>query len=144
MEPQVRRLTVADYDEIVRVWLNAGLPFKPNGRERKDILQQEMQQPFCAFFGLYLHGRLVGAIIANWDGRRGWLNRLAIDPDYRGKGYAGLLITAAEQFLTAQGAMVIAGLIEEENTPSMAAFTKAGYSCVTEIRMFRKRINPEA
>ena len=144
MDLQVRQLTIADYDEIVRVWLDAGLPFKPNGRERRDYLQKEMLQPFCAFFGLESDDRLIGVIIANWDGRRGWLNRLAIDPDYRGKWYAATLIQAAEQFLIGQGAMVLAGLIDEENLPSMAAFTKAGYSCVTEIRMFRKRIIPEA
>jgi GNAT superfamily N-acetyltransferase len=144
MATQVRRLTIADYDEIVRIWLDAGLPFKPNGRERKDHLQREMLQPFCAFFGLELNGRLIGVIIANWDGRRGWLNRLAIDPDHRGKGHAAVLIKAAEEFLTDQGAMVLAGLIDDENLPSMAAFTKAGYSCVTEIRLFRKRTDPDA
>ena len=144
MEPQIRRLTVADYDDIIRVWQDAGLPFKPKGRERKELLQQEMLQPFCAFFGLYLGKKLIGVIIANWDGRRGWLNRLAIDPDHRGRRYAGQLIAAAEEFLTSKGAIVLAGLIDEENLPSMAAFTRAGYSCVQEIRLFRKRTDPDA
>ncbi|MBK7142701.1 MAG: GNAT family N-acetyltransferase [bacterium] len=144
MEPEIRRLTIADYDEIVRVWSDAGLPYKPGGRERKDMLAKEMTRPYCAFLGLEIDGRLLGVIIANWDGRRGWLNRLAIDPDHRGKRYAGLLIEAAEQFLESQGAIVLAGLIDEENLPSMAAFARAGYSCVTEIRLWRKRKSPDA
>lgn len=144
MQPQIRHLTIDDYDEIIRVWSDAGLPFKPHGRERRDLLAREMAQPFCRVLGLELNHRLIGVIIANWDGRRGWLNRLAIDPDYRGKRYAGLLIEAAEQFLESQGAIVLAGLIDEENSPSMAAFARAGYSCVTEVRLWRKRKSPEA
>lgn len=144
METKIRRLTINDYDEIVRVWSDAGLPFKPGGRERKDMLAKEMARPYCAFFGLELDQRLIGVIIANWDGRRGWLNRLAIDPECRGRGYAGQLIAEAERFLEDQGAIVLAGLIDEENSPSMSAFEKAGYSCVTEIRLWRKRKSPDA
>lgn len=144
MELEIRRLTIADYDDIIRVWSDAGLPYKPNGRERRDMLAKEMAQPFCQFLGLEVDGRLIGVIIANWDGRRGWLNRLAIDPDHRGRRFAGKLIEAAEQFLDSQGAIVLAGLIDEENLPSMAAFSRAGYSCVTEIRLWRKRKSPDA
>ena len=144
METEIRRLTIADYDEIVRVWSDAGLPFKPGGRERKDMLAKEMARPYCAFFGLELNQRLIGVIIANWDGRRGWLNRLAIDPEQRGHGYAGRLIEAAEQFLESQGAVVLAGLIDEENSPSMRGFEKAGYSCYTVLRYWSKRRSPVA
>lgn len=144
MAVEIRRLSVADYDEIVQVWLDAGLPYKPHGRERREILREEMMQPFCAFFGLYEDDRLIGVSIANWDGRRGWINRLAIDPDCRGRGLASKLIKECERFLEAQRAMVIAALIEEENLPSMAAFNKAGYVCMPEVKYFSKRKSKEA
>ena len=43
----------------------------------------------CAFFGLLEQSKLIGVCIANWDGRRGWINRLAIDPDFRGRQTGG-------------------------------------------------------
>ncbi len=48
-------------------------------------------------------GKLVGSIIAGWDGWRCHLYRLAVDPRRRGKGLGRALIDAAEERLTALG-----------------------------------------
>jgi ribosomal protein S18 acetylase RimI-like enzyme len=72
-------------------------------------------------------GKLVGAVIATHDGRKGWINRLAVDPDYRRRGYAGTLIEAAERVLREQGLRVIAALVESDNRASLALFRRLGY-----------------
>ena len=144
MPHDIRRLTIADYGDMIRVWSVAGLPFKPLGRESRESLAQEMANSDCAFFGLYEQGKLIGVCIANCDGRRGWINRLAIDPDFRGRRLAGELIRLCEQFLESKGAMVIAALIEDENLPSMTAFEKSGFSCLPEIKYFSKRKSADA
>jgi ribosomal protein S18 acetylase RimI-like enzyme len=82
---------------------------------------------------------MLGVVIANYDGRRGWINRLAIHPDHRGVGLAGKLMHEAESFLESQGAVVMCGLIEELNTPSMACFEKEGYICESKFKYFAKR-----
>ena len=84
----IRRLTIDDYEEMLRVWSVSGLPFKPNGRESRAMLAAEISRDHCAFFGAFDQERLVGLAIADYDGRRGWVNRLAVDPDYRGIGLA--------------------------------------------------------
>jgi N-acetylglutamate synthase len=143
MPHDVRRLTIDDYSDMLRVWSDAGLPFKPLGRESRESLDREMANTNCAFFGLYDQSRLIGVCIANWDGRRGWINRLAIDPDFRGRRLAGQLIRLCEEFLESRGAALIAALIDEENLPSMTAFEKEGYSCLPEIKYFSKRKSDE-
>jgi len=106
---------MADYDDILNVWTLAGLPFKPKGRESRELLSLEMDNPYCIFYGMYDDDRLIGVVIGNFDGRRGWINRLAIIPDYRGKNLGQLLIDKAEQFLYENGAKVICALIENIN-----------------------------
>jgi N-acetylglutamate synthase len=144
MATNIRRLSIADYDDIIKLWSIAGLPFKPKGRDSRESLAREMALPQCRFFGLYEGDLMLGVILANYDGRRGWLNRMAVHPDYRGQGLAAQLITEGEAFLEAQGAVVICGLIEEMNTPSMACFSKAGYQCLNEIKYFSKRKSKES
>jgi N-acetylglutamate synthase len=144
MAHQIRRLTRDDYDDMIRVWADAGLPYKPKGREQRESIAAEVAFSGSAFFGLFEDGRMIGVAIANWDGRRGWINRLAIDPECRGRGLAGELIRSCEQFLETQGAQVIAALIEELNLPSMAAFAKEGYECLPEIKYFSKRKSAES
>ena len=139
MSTSIRRLSIADYDEILRLWSLAGLPHKPLGRDSRESMTREMALPQCRYFGLFDHDEMIGVIIANYDGRRGWLNRLAIHPDRRGIGLAGMLIREAELFLQEQGAVVMCGLIGELNTPSMACFEKAGFVCESDFKYFAKR-----
>ena len=117
MDGVIKPLTIDDYDDIIRVWSDAGLPFKPKGRDSRDMMAKEMQRDHCMFFGYYVEDRLVGVGIGSFDGRRAWINRIAVEPDYRGHGIAGKLIEACEEFLYSIGAIVLAALIEDINEP---------------------------
>lgn len=139
MDFSIRSLTIDDYDRMVRLWLDAGLTFRPKGRDSREMLEVEMSRDYCAFFGLFVEQRMVGVAIANWDGRRGWVNRVAVHPDFRGQRLASKLIDKCEEFLRECGALVICALIEDPNLPSMSAFEHAGYSCLDEIKYFSKR-----
>jgi ribosomal protein S18 acetylase RimI-like enzyme len=143
MVNEIKILTMDDYDDILNVWTLAGLPFKPNGRDSRELMSIEMDNPNCIFYGMYDRGKLVGIVIGNFDGRRGWINRLAIIPDYRGKNLGQLLIEKTEKFLYNIGAKVICVLIEDINYPSISTFQKAGYNCEDEIKYFTKRPGPE-
>ncbi len=144
MVREIRELSIEDYDEIIRIWSIAGLPYKPKGRDSREMMAREMGYPICAFFGLFEDGNMMGVVIANFDGRRGWINRLAIDPDFRGRGLAGELIAQAEEFLREKGAVVICALIEEINYPSISCFQSHGYNCEHNIKYFTKRPSPDA
>jgi ribosomal protein S18 acetylase RimI-like enzyme len=139
MSTAIRPLSIADYYDILKLWSLAGLPHKPLGRDSRESMAREMALPISRYFGMFENDTMLGVIIANYDGRRGWLNRLAIHPEYRGQRLAGELIREAEAFLEELGAVVNCGLIEEMNTPSMACFERAGYVCETTIRYFTKR-----
>jgi GNAT superfamily N-acetyltransferase len=144
MDRELRLLTIEDYDDIIRLWSDAGLPYKPNGRDSRIMMQKEMQFAGCAFFGLYENDRMVSVGIANFDGRRGWVNRVAVDPDQRGKRLAAIIIEQCEQFLREQGAVVMTALIEEMNAPSVSCFHHSGYRCEHNILYFTKRDSPES
>lgn len=139
MNTQINKLTINDYESIIHIWQRAGLPYKPGGRDSRKMMTTEMSHDYCAYFGLFDSNTMIGLGIANFDGRRGWINRVAIDPEFRGQGLAGLLIEALESFLRELGAVVICALIEEINTPSMDCFEKAGFTCEPTFRYFTKR-----
>jgi ribosomal protein S18 acetylase RimI-like enzyme len=144
MDFSIRSLTIDDYDEIIRVWLTAGLTFKPKGRDSRELIEIEMNRSHCIYYGLETNGKLVGVAIADWDGRRGWVNRVAIDPDYRGQRLASRLIEKCEEFLVEQGALVICALIEDVNTPSMSTFERSGYNCEDNFKYWVKRSSMDA
>jgi len=140
----MRRLSIDDYEEIVNLWADAGLPFKPKGRDSRAMMAKELQQESVAYFGLYEENNLLAVGIANYDGRRGWINRVAVDPDKRGEGLAGMIIEECEKFMRARGAVVLTALIEDINEPSISCFQKAGYICDRSWLYFSKRESRES
>ncbi len=142
-EWKTRQLSINQYDDIINLWKKAGLPFRPRGRDSRAHIAQEMEGTDTAFIGIFDNNKLVAAGLATYDGRKGWINRVAVDPDYRGRGLAGKIITACEQFLEGIGAEIIACLIEDYNKPSMALFQKHGYILGKDILYFSRRKSPD-
>ena len=137
-------LTAADYPRIMALWEQAGLSIRPHGRDSQPALARQLAGGIQVILGLEEADRLVGVIVVTHDSRKGWLNRLAIDPAYRRQGLGLRLIQAAEEHLRSQGIEVIGALIEDWNSTSLALFAKAGYADHPGIRYLSKRPGPEA
>ncbi|MDP8011570.1 MAG: GNAT family N-acetyltransferase [Thermoplasmata archaeon] len=136
---EYRFLSIEDYAKVVELWKNAGLKFKPNGRDsEKSITEQMIKQPNM-FLGAFDGKKLVGIALLTDDGRKGWINRLAVDPAYRRKGIAKELIKKAEELFRSRGIYLFAALIEEWNIPSQTLFQDMGYKKHSDIYYFSKR-----
>jgi ribosomal protein S18 acetylase RimI-like enzyme len=140
---EIRRLTIADYDEMVKLWVAADLPFKPKGRDRKDAITAEMKTNPDFFLGAFEKGKLAGMAIASCDCRKGWINRLAVLPHFRSRGIAKALISECEKALKRRGLKLFCVLIEVSNKESIGLFEKCGYVEHPEILYFSKRESNE-
>lgn len=139
MPRELRKLTIADYDRLINLWGDAGLPYRPFGRDAREKIETEMRRADTAFLGIFEDSRLIAAGLATYDGRKGWVNRVAVHPDERHRGLAAEIVAACEQFLESHGAEIIACLIEDWNLPSMALFAKLGYLHDPGVEYFSKR-----
>jgi len=136
---EIRKLTIDQYEELVNLWRRAGLPFKPKGRDSKEAIARQMNANPEFFLGAFENGRLVGAVIVSSDGRKGWINRLAVDPDFRRRGVASTLVAEAERVLRKHGIRIFCALIEDGNEASKRLFKKCGYVEHHDIIYFSKR-----
>ncbi len=136
---RIRTLTIDDYDELLALWRDANLPFRPNGRDSRSSIKDQMGHGPEFFLGAFQDDRLVGSVVATFDERKGWINRLAVAPRARRKGVARVLVQRAELALRTRGAEVIAALVERENSPSLALFQECGYHVHHDIVYLSKR-----
>ena len=124
----IRRLGADDYDELLALWQRSGLhSLRPQGRDSRASITRQLASTVQTILGLEVDGQFVGAVVATHASRKGWINRLVVDPDHRRRGHAGRLVAAAEEALHEQGMYVIAALVESDNPASLALFQKAGY-----------------
>lgn len=136
-------LTAEDYPAVRDLWEQAGLPIRPEGRDSPEQFARQLASGVQTVIGVREGSRLIGVVIATHDSRRGWINRLAVHPAYRRQGLGLELIAQAEQVLRAQGMQIIAALVEDWNTASLALLARAGYVDHRDIHYLTKRDRPD-
>jgi len=140
---EIRKITINNYEDIVKLWSKAELPFKPRGRDSKEAIAAQMKANPEFFLGAFENKRLIGTIIISCDMRKGWVNRLAVDPAYKRRGIAKALIAESEKILRRQGIRIFCALIEDYNVASKELFKRCGYVEHLDIVYFSKRDSKE-
>ncbi|MBS3740509.1 MAG: GNAT family N-acetyltransferase [Candidatus Cloacimonetes bacterium] len=132
-----------NYDELINLWQKAELPYKPKGRDSFSNISNQIKQKNCEIIFAKLSKKIIGSILVSHDGRKGWINRLAVLPEFRRHGLAQKLIKEAENWLEQAGIKIFACLIEGGNKNSMRLIEKAGYKNFAGMQYYTKRKFPE-
>ncbi len=138
MSVQIRQMKIEDYESVIALWQRAGLPFEPQGRDSFQAISRQLQTSGHLMFVAEVDGQIIGTVFGSHDGRKGWINRLAVDPPYRRQGLAQKLIAKVEGALAQEGLIIVAALVESPNGPSLELFRKLGYEERRDIIYFRK------
>ena len=90
-------------------------------------------------FFVALAGDVVtGAILAGYDGHRGWLYSVAVHPAHRNCGIGSALVRHAERALTERGCMKINLQIVGSNESVSGFYASLGYAVEERISMGKR------
>jgi len=134
----IRNLEAGEAGKVAEVWEAAELPHRPGGRDEPGTLARFIEDNPDLCRGAWLDGELVGVAIGSEDGRKGWINRLAVLPRARRRGVALALLESLEEAFSQRGIRVWSSLVFSSNEESLALFEKAGYSAMPEVVYLRK------
>ena len=98
---EIRPFVEADSDALIALWQRCGL-LRPWNDPRKDIARKLRVQPELFLVGV-VDGRVVATVMAGYEGHRGWINYLAVDPGLRRGGLGKAMMAAAEKGLAELG-----------------------------------------
>jgi len=135
----IRRLQTEDYERVVEIWRQSGLPYRPFGRDARDRFCLEIHESTALFLGAEVNDELIGVVLGTHDGRKGWINRLAVLPAFRGQGFAKALVLEVEKQLKDRGIFIVTCLIEGMNEASEQLFQSMGYIGHPDITYYSKR-----
>jgi ribosomal protein S18 acetylase RimI-like enzyme len=84
-----------------------------------------------------LDGTLVAAVMAGFDGFRGWIYHLAVMAEYRRRGIATQLVRTAEAALLARGCPKVNLQVRATNQDVVAFYRTLGYEVEERVSMGR-------
>lgn len=137
---KIRPAIEGDYYAILELWSRAELSHEPHRRDSPAAFQQQLKLYGEFTLVAEANGKVIGSLIGTHDGRKGWINRLAVNPDYQKQGIARRLIETVEQAFRSKGIEIVAAVVAVNNTPSRTIFTKSGYVARTDVIYFRKEL----
>ncbi|GAA1259752.1 GNAT family N-acetyltransferase [Sphaerisporangium rubeum] len=121
----LRPAVEGDVEAVLRFWLVAGE--NTDRHDTADGVRRLIARDPEALVIAELDGRMVGTLIAGWDGWRCHLYRLAVDPEARRRGVARTLLAAAEERFAELGGLRSDAMVINENVLAHQAWTALGY-----------------
>ena len=137
MTLSLRPFRPADEDAVVDLWQRCRLTTAANN-PKCDIERKLKVNP--ELFLVAAQGdRIVGTVMAGYEGHRGWINYLAVDPEARGRGIATKLMAEAEAKLRALGCPKVNLQVRGANRCVLEFYQKIGYEIEDRVS-FGKRL----
>jgi ribosomal protein S18 acetylase RimI-like enzyme len=120
------RFRPTDYDEVMALWCaTEGLTLR-EADSREAIVRYLERNPGLSLVARDA-GHLVGAVLAGTDGRRGYLQHLAVAPSHRGQGVGRALAERAVEALWALGVAKCHLMLRQENAVARAFWGHLGW-----------------
>ncbi len=121
----IRAFQLADESAVIALWQSCDL-LRPWNDPHKDIQRKLAVNPEWFLVG-ELDDEIIASVIAGYEGHRGWLNYLAVAPEYQRSGLGRAIITEAESLLRAAGCPKINLQIRSSNQGVIDFYQRLGY-----------------
>lgn len=137
----IRPYRCEDRAPLVALWDAAGLvrPWNDPGR---DIDRKLAVGDDLLLVGL-LRGRLVASVMAGYEGHRGWVNYLAVEPQLQGRGLGAEIMADAERRLRSLGCPKINLQIRTGNVEAARFYQRIGYTGDDVVSMSKRLVDDE-
>jgi len=136
MMMDVRAFRPEDESSVILLWEQCDL-LRPWNVPYKDIQRKLLVNPELFLVGV-LDEKLIGTVMAGYEGHRGWLNYLAVNPEYQRQGYATALVREVESLLANAGCPKINLQIRASNQAVIDFYHQLGYQVDDAISMGKR------
>ena len=136
----IRPYQLADEDAVVALWGRCGL-LRPQNDPRKDIQRKLKVSPELFLVGA-LGAEVIATAMVGYEGHRGWISYLGVDPAFQKCGYGREIMLRAEALLLERGCPKINVQIRSTNEEAIDFYHRLGFS-MDEVFSMGKRLIPD-
>jgi len=113
----------------------------PKNNPRRDIARKMQVNPEWFLVG-EVDSRIVATCMVGYEGHRGWINYLAVAPEYQRRGFARQIMDEAERLLRQAGCPKINLQVRTANAQVMEFYKTIGFE-VDDVLSMGKRLQTD-
>ncbi|MBC7609319.1 MAG: GNAT family acetyltransferase [Polaromonas sp.] len=138
--PAMNQIIVLPFDnathrnQVVDVWL-ASFGYDTAHNEPGLVIDTKLAVNDELFYVAVDGLEVVGTVMAGYDGHRGWLYSVSVQPSHRKRGVGALLVMHAERSLAALGCLKINLQIIQSNAALAPFYAALGYRIEPRVSM---------
>src|ERR1039457_267034 len=137
---RIRPYRSDDQEAVVGLWVACQLVVPQNDPQR-DIARKLRVNPEWFLVG-ELGGEIVATCMVGYEGHRGWINYLAVAPEYQWRGIARQIMEEAERLLRAAGCPKINLQVRTSNAQVIEFYKSIGFK-VDDVVSMGKRLETD-
>ena len=127
-----------DQQAVIQLWDDCGLvvPWNDPGKD----IERKLAVGADLFLIGERDGNLITTAMGGYEGHRGWVNYLAVDPERQNNGYARQMMAELEARLIEKGCPKINLLVRETNVDAVHFYEAIGYTTDNSISLGKRLI----
>jgi ribosomal protein S18 acetylase RimI-like enzyme len=133
----IRQYQPDDQEQVINLWSSCKL-IVPQNDPVSDIQRKLKVNPEWFLVG-QIDDKIIATCMAGYEGHRGWINYLAIDPDYQHRRIATRIMHKAKELLRNAGCPKINLQIRTSNTAVIEFYKSLGFT-VDDVVSMGKRL----
>jgi ribosomal protein S18 acetylase RimI-like enzyme len=135
----IRQYSPQDEKTVIELWQKCNLT-RPWNNPKLDIERKLKVDPELFLVGV-LDNQIVATVIGGYEGHRGWVNYLGVEPSHQKKGLGKRLMYEIENKLKALGCPKINLQVRSYNHEALDFYEKIGYKNDDVVSMGKRLID---
>jgi ribosomal protein S18 acetylase RimI-like enzyme len=128
-----------DYLTVVDLWRRAGPGIHLRRSDEPEEILKKLTRDPDLFLVAVKEGAIVGTVLGGFDGRRGLVYHLAVEPHLRQHGIGDRLMKELETRLKRKGCLRCYLLVTKDNQEAMEFYTHRGWDAM-DLQLFGKNL----
>ena len=134
---QIRICQEEDEQAVIALW-NLVLPDSAPHNDPAVAIRKKLAVDRDLFLVAVMEERVVGTVMGGYDGHRGWIYSVAVDPNHQRQGIGSAMLRHVEEALIERGCLKVNLQVRASNAAVIAFYAKLGYAVEERVSMGKR------
>src|SRR3989304_2752986 len=125
-----------DEKAVINLWIRCNLT-RPQNNPKLDIERKLKVNPELFLVGV-IGSKVVATVMGGYDGHRGWVYYLGVEPAYQRNGFGRQMMEAVTEKLLVMGCPKVNLQVREDNRAVVGFYENIGYQVEDRVSMGKR------